>query len=127
MFRLFHLPISFLTSSSFPIKLMFVISFVFTEKCMPSTLKDPGSHIKFLSLIYLTLEFLLLPIHAIWVLSLFTLSPEILEKVSSSFIDSVNDSSDPSRNSVVSSAKSDRSTSLSLNVMPLIFFIISNH
>ena len=106
--RLLQLFKIFLISLIFASKFIEEVCVVSVENFMPRTWKIPGSQKKFMSLRNRTFEFFLLPIHTTCVLSLFDFNPEKRANFLSVGILSLNDSSLPSKQSVVSSANCDK-------------------
>ena len=123
--RFLYIPISPLISFIVFIKFQLTISPTSVENVMPNTLKVPGSHTKFLSLINTVPHFALLPIQIICVFSSFTFKPDMALKESSTLNALRNESSEQSIYSIVSSANNERSVSSSLVLIPLIlpFFL----
>ena len=116
MFKIFRISLIF-PSKFINIGEMFAVS---VENFIPRTWKIPGFQQKFMSLRNRTFEFFLLPIHTSCVLSLFNSNPEKRANFLSVCILSWNDSSLPTKQSVVSSAKCDNSTFIWFILIPLI-------
>ena len=105
-------------------KLLFIIFFRSTLKCIPSNLNcvSPQDSFHFV-LIDLELYFMH-TIHINFVLSKLTFKPEICEKFSSNCNVFLIDFSEPSKKRVVSSANCDIMYSPYLTFIPVIFFFI---